>query len=185
MVKFPKRYIFLSSLIFGLSILTGIIAVKQTPIEARQNMREVSEENASRADSPIYTTFAYIFFNNALINLICILSFFTFGLISLYILLTNGYTIGVVADIFSQEKGAVKTVAIFSPHGIFEIPAFLIATGLGIFLGVAFFRYMLYDEPLEQSFRHALNIYMTVVVPLNLLAALIEAYLVPFIYRMS
>ena len=68
-------------------------------------------------------------------------SFFalTFGILTvifpIFVILLNGYLVGFVSS-FSVAQGGLVVLWRLVPHGIFEIPAFLISVGLGFKLGL-------------------------------------------------
>ncbi|MEK6914940.1 MAG: stage II sporulation protein M [Nanoarchaeota archaeon] len=65
------------------------------------------------------------------------------------------------------------------PHGIFELPAIFIALGLGVHLGASFFGKEKI-KTLSKRFRLSFKAFLTVVLPLLVIAAIIESLLVVF-----
>lgn len=66
------------------------------------------------------------------------------------------------------------------PHGLFELPAIFISLGLGIHLGMSFFtKYKL--KTVKERFIGSLKAFLVVVVPLLMLAAIIESFLIFFV----
>jgi len=75
----------------------------------------------------------------------CIMLFLggaSFGILTLFILGLNGLVIGSVTEIVSQGHSAAFIAAALLPHGIFEIPAFIIAGALGFCYGSVAYRRM-------------------------------------------
>ena len=76
----------------------------------------------------------FIFLNNIQSAFLGFILGIIFGIIPLTILIVNGYILGFVMN----KSVAVEGILIIwrlVPHGIFEIPAILISTSLGIKLG--------------------------------------------------
>ncbi|NMD71251.1 stage II sporulation protein M [Bacillus sp. DNRA2] len=70
----------------------------------------------------------YYFSHNMKQCLILVLvGFLTYGIGSLIILITNGVMIGIVIEMIIQNNMTQAIFTAFLPHGIFEIPAVLIA----------------------------------------------------------
>ena len=72
-----------------------------------------------------------IFANNLEACILLFLGGATFGILTLVILSLNGIVIGAVTEIISKGHSAIFIAAAIVPHGIFEVPAFIIASALG------------------------------------------------------
>lgn len=113
-----------------------------------------------------------IFLQNLFASFVSMWSGALLGLVPLAAALTNGILLGVVlSDVSHGNFGHALWKLI--PHGIFEMPAVFISWGLGIWRGAWLFR-----GRREITFRQraigAYRIFSAVVVPLLLLAAIIE-----------
>jgi uncharacterized membrane protein SpoIIM required for sporulation len=78
-----------------------------------------------------------LFWNNSNVALRCFAFGLTFGIGTVAALFFNGLLIGVVAAEYWQAGEAVRFSAEVLPHGVLEIPAFLLAGGAGLMLGKA------------------------------------------------
>ncbi len=79
-----------------------------------------------------------IFFNNAFASILALLSGLGAGLIPLLFMLSNGMVIGIVLEMIIQgrrREGITLFLVGILPHGIFELPAVLISTAIGLKLG--------------------------------------------------
>lgn len=83
----------------------------------------------------------------------------------------NGAIIGAVSSAIIGA-GKASLLVYLLPHGVFELPAFFIATGLGIWYGTWFFRKDLSETFLLRTKRVMLGYLFTV--PLLFIAAIIE-----------
>jgi hypothetical protein len=80
------------------------------------------------------------------------------------------------AEIVGYSKAALKVL----PHGVFELPALLIAASYGLWLGVTVFRRIRGKESILLRFHieHAFRRYFAIVFPLLIIAAAIETALI-------
>jgi stage II sporulation protein M len=70
------------------------------------------------------------------------------------------------------------------PHGIFEIPAVLIAASYGLWWGVKNYRKFRYKDSFRDEFSLPIKRYIFIVIPLLLIGSFVEAYITPFIIRL-
>jgi uncharacterized membrane protein SpoIIM required for sporulation len=176
--KTEKRLILISFSIFALSCILGIVAGLYFGDEIQkfipQYVRKLFENILKNAKSP-YLLFLAILKNNLKVYLIIITAgTLTFGLVSVFVLLTNGFIVGAVATISAKQISIAKTLLLILPHGIFEIAAFLIGSAASaIFLESALFSK---EKPnLNISFKRFLTLAICGAI-LVVFAAFIEAF---------
>ena len=121
---------------------------------------------------------SFIFFNNLQSSFFGLFLGIFFGLFSITALIANGYLVGFVSSVVS-EKESILSLWRLLPHGIFEIPAILISAGLGIKLGTFIFQKNK-KETLKELVLKSLKTFFFVIVPLLIVAALIESSLIYF-----
>jgi stage II sporulation protein M len=129
--------------------------------------------------------FAKIFVNNLEACVFLFLGGASLGLITLLIIALNGIVIGGVTGIVGAERGLPFMVAAIIPHGIFEIPAFIIAGALGLSLAQAFWGEIRGTGDMAASAVPLGRTFLTVVLPLVLLAAAIEAFVTPLLISLA
>jgi len=116
----------------------------------------------------INITLQYILFRNLGSLIINILGFFCLGITTLGSLIINGLILGATAcGIFIKYNSFSEMLFFFLPHGLFEIPAFCLAAGIG-FGG-------------WPQFTHTQSTYkktIFIIIPLWLIAGIIEFYYV-------
>jgi stage II sporulation protein M len=119
-----------------------------------------------------------IFLNNAFKTLAVIVLGLFAGLLPLVFLLVNGYVLGLVLHASLQSKGLVAFFLAIAPHGLFELPAILLGASIGLMLGARAIKQMLGREEraLGREVARGLRFFVTVIAPMLLLAALIEAF---------
>ena len=84
----------------------------------------------------------------------------------------NGYVLGFVADKAVEARG-VGVLWKLLPHGIFELPAIFISLGMGFRFGI----FVLKNSKLESFKLHVydlIRVFVFIVIPLLILAAIIE-----------
>lgn len=88
------------------------------------------------------------------------------GILPFLALVVNGYVLGFVANQAIAIDGIFVLWRLL-PHGIFEIPAILISTALGIRLGTDL-------KNIKKNFISSIRIFLLIVIPLLVIAGLIE-----------
>ena len=178
-----SSYIFIIYVIFFLSLANGYLMAAQNPEGSRQMIEQLFSGLSFAKNLNTFQLFIFIFLNNAIKALLMILTGFFFGIVPIIFVFANANLIGVVIAVFGAREGFLRVVLSLLPHGIFEIPAVLIASGYGLWLGVRFYRKLRYGEPWKDAFWFAMRKYFTVVFPLLLIAAFIEAYITSFLVK--
>lgn len=92
--------------------------------------------------------------------------------------LVNGALLGYVFSLASSEAG-LGVILYLVPHGIFELPAVFIALGLGMKFGMFVFAGKgRRGEEFRKRFWNSLKVFFTIVLPLLIIAAVIEGFLI-------
>jgi stage II sporulation protein M len=119
-----------------------------------------------------------IFLNNALKTLIVIVAGRLAGVLPLVFLLINGYVLGIVFYATFHTKGFWAFLVAIAPHGVLELPAVLLGTGIGLMLGWRAIARLLGRRNADASGEMArgLRFFLNVIVPLLIVSALIEAF---------
>lgn len=118
--------------------------------------------------------------------LILVIGFFSFGVLGLLIFLVN---IAVVGGVLAISKlVGLSPLLVFAagilPHGIFELPALILASSAILYLGVRLvtpLQNKTIGETMIETLADVIKIFLAVCVPLLLLAAFIEFNLTPAI----
>ena len=103
---------------------------------------------------------------------------FFFGIFSILNAFLNGIVIGYVFFKVWSVSGAADFWRIL-PHGIFELPAIFISLGLGVKLGASLFVKNKKAE-FKKRFYNSANAFLMIVLPLLIIAAIIEGALIVF-----
>jgi Uncharacterized membrane protein len=127
------------------------------------------------------TLFAKIFLNNLEACILLFLGGASLGLLTLLIISLNGMVIGGVVGIVGADRGLPFMAAAILPHGIFEIPAFIISGALGLSLAHALWGEFHGSEDMAVAGERLGKTFLTQVVPLVLVAAIIEVFVTPLV----
>lgn len=176
-IKESRNYILFVLFLF---LLFVIVALVYQPPEVVKLMNELVEKILKEtAGLNCWQLIIYILNNNLWNSFIMMLLGVFFGIFPFLTASANGYVLGFVADKSVQLEGAGVLWRLF-PHGIFELPAVILALGLGINLGMFWFvrdKKKEFLRRLEQSLR----VFLFVVLPLLIIAAIIEGVLIALI----
>jgi len=184
--SFPlKNALVVTVLIFIVAILAGWVGTAHTPAIGEQLMALFQKEVAGQitAGNPADMC-AKLLANNLEACIMLFLGGASFGLITLFILGVNGIVIGSVTEIVSQGHSAAFIAAALLPHGIFEIPAFIIAGALGFCMAQSLIAecYGAGDTG-EEAKRYA-RLFLLYVLPLICVAAIVEAFITPAVIQL-
>lgn len=117
----------------------------------------------------------FIFVNNLKSSFFAMLLGIFLGIVPLLIIVINSYVLGFVANRTVASEGFLVLWRLL-PHGIFELPAIFISVSIGLKLGLFLFvyrgkgRWKEFKKWLVDAFR----VFVFIVVPLLVVAAIIE-----------
>ena len=113
-----------------------------------------------------------VFIHNLIASYLTMCVVVLFGFLPATIAVLNGFILGFVI----ASAPGVSTLKMFSllvPHGIFEWPAMMIAWGIGIWRGFGY-RFLKTHSTYKERWLEANKVFITVVLPLLFIAAIIE-----------
>ena len=183
-IKKSKNYITVVSGIFVLLFLIGFSFPYLAPPELLDPLLEqvkiwVEELMEETAGKGFVEMWAFIFFNNTSIALISLFSVFLLGVIPIFLLISNGLVIGLISSIVAKDVGLFSLWRLL-PHGIFEIPAIILSFALGIkFAG--FILKKNFKKEFKILLKDSIRAFIFIIVPLLVLAAIIEAALIIYV----
>jgi uncharacterized membrane protein SpoIIM required for sporulation/ABC-type transport system involved in multi-copper enzyme maturation permease subunit len=130
-------------------------------------------------------TFDYIFLHNVqAVTAMAFFGFFSFSVLGTILFLVNMSIIGAVAavaNLLGFSPGMLLLVGVM-PHGIFELPAILIACAVVFYIGALLVTpdgYRSLGEVLLESLAVWTKVMVGIVIPLLIIAALIETNITP------
>jgi len=162
-----RSYVYFAVAIYAAGLLIGLVFPGRFEIFL-DSFRKLATRFAGRS---VPVLIAMIFLQNFFASFVSMWAGALLGLVPLAAAVTNGMLLGVVLSAAYGNFGHI--ILKLLPHGIFEMPAVFISWGLGIWRGAWLFR-----RRREITFReratNAYRIFFAVVLPLLLIAAIIE-----------
>jgi stage II sporulation protein M len=169
--------LFFLAAFFVVAFLAGMLA----PPSVRQGLTD-----AFRIATEPYTdqsggvVFLFILLNNVIATILMLLLGMVFGVLPVVGVVSNGLLLGVLWRQAAKIAGYGQAALSILPHGIFEIPALLLAASYGLWLGMAAIQRArgLRDRDIRGQVKHALRRDAEIILPLLVIAAVIETALV-------
>jgi stage II sporulation protein M len=182
--RYLKRlgtYVAASVILFGVGAWLGVTTIFYFPEIANHLQASlVGFVKIFRGLPPLQLAGA-IFFNNVIKTLLVIVLGTLFGAITVLFLVVNGAALGIVFYLSIQSRGLWPSLLVLLPHGVLELPAVLLGASIGLMLGRHSLNRLLgkAQTSLGTELAQALNFFLAVIIPLLLLAALVEAFVTP------
>lgn len=174
----------LSAAIFAVSTYIGVLASQVNPqaVASSQLIRELEEVLAPLRLLNGPQIMLLIFLNNSIKALVVIILGYTVGLVPFIFLVINGLLIGLVVGSISVFSGPWAALPALAPHGVIELPALLLASGLGFRVALAVVRRLIgHDVRPGQELKNGLLIYAKFILPALFIAAIIETFVTPLV----
>jgi len=175
-----KRWLPLAAALFAGGFFLGLLL----PAGAVDQILETFKEMIGDAPVPSgWSLFFFLLLNNAIA---LSLSFFfspLFLILPVMSLLLNGALISVVGLVTLEENSVGFLVAGILPHGVIEIPAFLLAQAAALCFGFNILRGIFqsrHREAIAPAFKTSLR-WLGIALVLLIPAALIEAFITPLL----
>jgi stage II sporulation protein M len=177
--------IILTILLFFVAMCVGWIGTVHNPAIGDDLIRLFQKEVAGQITvSDPFDMCAKLFFNNLEACILLFLGGASFGILTLFIMSLNGIVIGAVTEIISHGHSAIFIAAALLPHGIFEIPAFIIAGALGFCMAQSLIAEWYGAADTAADARRLARIFLLYVLPLIAVAAVVEAFITPAIIQL-
>jgi len=158
--------------VFGLFVFAGLVGFffSENFLFLEAILRNLIGQIAGLDD---FQLIYFIFKNNTLNAFYGLALGVIFGFIPIINAVLNGLVLGFVMKGVYMATGFADFWRLL-PHGIFELPAIFISLGLGVKLGTFMFVKKGKWEELGRRFRNSLVIFFLVVLPLLVIAAVVE-----------
>jgi stage II sporulation protein M len=171
-------YVFGSGALFLVGIAAGLFIVRQVPELAGLFVEDLAAFVKNFAGMPPWQLAIAIFLNNSVKTLIAILLGTLLGIVPAVFLFANGAALGLAFSLSVQTRGVWKSLAGIVPHGVIELPAVFLGTSIGLYLGARALKKLRNgsETPMRGEILRALKFFCAVILPLLLLAALVEAF---------
>ena len=177
-----KKEIIIITFLFLSSLYFGYYVASLYPTLAYIAFDEISSQFRFVKVLPSYLLFFFIFINNSIKILLAMLLGVMFGLIPLLFILVNAFIIGIVLYVSSMKIGMLASIMLILPHGIIEIPALILGCSYGLWLGkMLILKIIGKDVSMIDCIKYTITQYGKVIMPMLMIAALIETYITPLI----
>jgi Uncharacterized membrane protein len=174
-----RPYLIASIIFFAIGGAIGAAVATRYPGLADQFGDSVAGFLKSFRNLPKPQLAAAIFLNNSVKTLAAILLGLAIGIVPALFLIVNGVVLGVVFVLSSYSRGIWPSLLSIVPHGILELSAVFLGTATGLLLGNVVLKRILRksDAELRPALSRALRFYAIVILPMLLVAAMIEAFI--------
>lgn len=172
-------------LLFCATITVGWVGTMQNPATGEELMKIFEKEVADQItgnESP--EIFIKLFFNNLEACILLFLGGASFGILTIFIMSLNGILIGAIMEIVHKDHTVIFVAAAIVPHGIFEIPAFILSGALGILLAQSLIGEWYNGADAAEDAKKYARLFMVYTIPLVLIAAFVEAFITPVIIHL-
>jgi stage II sporulation protein M len=175
-------YLLVIVFIFFGSLITGYFSAASFPSIADTLMKGfTSRYGPILTMSPLYILIT-IFLNNSFVSLLSLVLGLALGVFPILFIAFNGYFVGIISYIVSQQKGFLFIILALLPHGIVELPMVFLSASTGLRLGYHMFLHLIgRPTELKKDFIQGLKFYFRWIMPLLFVAAIIETFVTPFI----
>jgi stage II sporulation protein M len=172
-------------LLFCATITVGWVGTMQNPAIGENLMKLFEKEVAGQIMGKDTTDiFVKLFFNNLEACILLFLGGASFGILTIFIMSLNGILIGAIMEIVHKEHSVAFVAAAILPHGVFEIPAFIISGALGILLAQSLINEWYNGADTAEDAKKFGRTFILYVIPLVAIAAFVEAFITPIIIHL-
>lgn len=170
-ISLCRKYILF---IFSIFLISSFLGFFISPPEEALNflLEYISQILEKTRELGLFGLIFFIFQNNFQASLLGLTFGIFLGIFPIFLSLFNGYVLGIVASISVAQQGVWSLLTLL-PHGIFELPAVFITFGMGLKMGEFFFQKEKIPFLRKNSLK-ALKVLFLIIVPLLILAAIIE-----------
>ena len=168
-----KKYIFTIIFLFLISTFLGFFAKISSELKAVL-LQKLQELFLIFNGLNVCQTIWMIFSNNIYVAFLSIVLGVFFGFFPVFFALSNGFIIGYVMKMSVESEGFFVLWKLF-PHGIFELPAIFISMALGLQFGMCI---LFNRKNIKDKFKKTGKTFLLIVVPLLIIASIIEGVLI-------
>lgn len=166
--------------LFTISVTLGYLSAYFNPETARSIVFEALKGFDFVKEMNSLEILLFIFLNNAGKSLLAIILGVFFA--PIVFIIVNGLLLGMVVRVVGTTIGYLEILATLMAHGIFELPAVLIAAGYGWWFGIQVWKKIFGQNPefeIKEGFTFILKRFLKIVVPILAVAAFIETFISP------
>jgi stage II sporulation protein M len=178
-IKRLRPYLMMSLFLFGAGFAAGLMVVSHYPALNDQFEQTITTFVSAFSGMPRLKLAGAIFLNNAAKTLFAIVLGALLGIVPAIFLFANGIALAVAWSLSSRFRGAWLSLLSILPHGVIELLAVFLGTGIGLMIGAQALRRFTGKSAMTigAELRLGLRFFCSVLVPLLLLAAFVEAFI--------
>ena len=168
-------YILISASIFLLGIISGYYFAEVYPSESGELLSLLEKTYKPILEMNKVSQVLFVFLKNGVTSFFIIISGVIFGFLPVVSLISNGEILGVLAN-FTLEKSSIFYFLLgILPHGVIEIPCFLISSAIGLKIGKTLIKKIFgKGGSLKKELNLGLNTFLRIILVFLFLAAIIE-----------
>ena len=174
-LKKSKKYFWIIVSILILMALIGFFLPAPEFI-SEEIMKVLQELITKTQNMSTFELISFIIANNLQTSLLGMVLGLIFGIFPIITTIINGYLLGFVGAMSVNLEGPLSLLRLL-PHGIFELPAVIIALGLGLKLGTFPFKKNI-KKTFKEYLENSLRVFLLIILPLLLIAGIIEGVLI-------
>jgi stage II sporulation protein M len=175
------RNFVLATSIFFVSLVLGTLIGQNTVEGLMRQVGAILEPLAPTGNLSILFLLM-IFINNGIKALGLVLLGILLGVPPLLIIGLNGFILGGLGSALESVNGWRYVIASFVPHGVIEIPVILLATALGLTVGMESLKWLVRRESrVKLQLSGCLKVYLRWILPGLAVAAIIEVFVTPLL----
>jgi len=173
-LKESKNFIYIIIAVFFVFVLIGFFIPAPDSL-AEQILKFIEELLEKTQEMSQGELIKFIFFNNLQSSFYGMIFGVLLGIFPVIAAIANGYLLGFVSSISVENNGFLVLWRLL-PHGIFELPAIFISLGLGLKFGTFIFQKRKL-ESFKEYFFNSLKVFFLIIIPLLIIAGIIEGSL--------
>ena len=178
-----KWWLFLAVFLFGIGMIWGLVIPIDVPGLLAEDIGALDELANFLSPFPQIVVFIFIFLKNVTAILISFILSPLFCLVPIMALIINGGVLGLISTSVVQQESIGYLLAGLLPHGVLELPAFIMGEAVALSFGTAVTLAIFKSERrslvlpgLKRNLR-----YLVMALILLLPAAIIETYITPLL----
>jgi len=177
-------YILISGIIFSLGIIIGYCLIEIFPSESEKLISLFKQTYEPILKMPKFSQILFIFLKNGITSFSIIITGIFFGIIPIVSLISNGEVLGILFGFNLSKYNLFYLLLGILPHGIIEIPCFLITSAIGLKIGRNFIKKIFGKEGnLKEELNSGLIFFLKIIILFLFLAAVLEVLVSPELLR--
>ncbi|WP_164668687.1 stage II sporulation protein M [Virgibacillus doumboii] len=181
------KAVIVAMVLFAVGALAAFLSVLDDPLNlysllperiAQSVNPEQLDTNTGSVDASLMS--ATIMTNNIQVAFLAFAGGITFGILTVYIMVSNGIMVGALAGLFWNYGNSYEFWAYIVPHGVIELTAIFIAGGAGLLMGYKLFAPGAFSRgfQLKRQAKRSVQLLLGTI-PLFIIAGIIEGFITP------